>query len=98
MTFRTERIFDEPHERNFEPLTVLDRRIPLVVSFVEPLGRLERAAVVECWRAASFFLEVAFSVQKATAKLLNDARMLCWPPTGQAPDHETGVYKEGTLV
>jgi len=34
---------------------------------------MERAAVVECWRVASFFLEVAFSVQKATSKLLNNA-------------------------
>jgi hypothetical protein len=35
--------------------------------------RLERAAVVECWFAASFSLEVDFRLQKATAKLLNDA-------------------------
>jgi hypothetical protein len=49
--------------------------------------RLERAAVVECWRVASFFLEVAFRLEKPTAKLLNDAfyalfycqlKMLSW--------------------
>lgn len=37
------------------------------------MERLERAVVVESWCVASLFLVIAFSVQQATPKLVNNA-------------------------